>query len=142
MANLTSMVTSGIPVRFPSLTVVSTEAGITWVPFLMNRLDKEYVERRREVPFLKERPSSYLKRWYYSTQPIEEPADLRQMALIIEAFDGEDSIVFASDWPHHDFDHPMKVDQIPLTPQVRRKIMGENALRLFKIDRTGKRLER
>src|SRR5258708_2931172 len=141
MANLTSMVTSGIPVRFPRLTVVSTEAGITWVPFLMNRLDKEYVERRREVPFLKERPSHYLKRWYYSTQPIEEPADLRQMALIVEAFDGEDSIVFASDWPHHDFDHPMKVDQIPLTPQVRRKILGANRLRLFKIDRTGKRLE-
>jgi predicted TIM-barrel fold metal-dependent hydrolase len=141
MANLTSMVTSGIPVRFPNLIVVATEAGITWVPFLMNRLDKEYVERRREVPFLKERPSYYLKRWYYSTQPIEEPADLRQMALIIQAFDGEDNIVFASDWPHHDFDHPMKVDQIPLSPPVRRKIMGENALRLFKLDRTGARLE-
>jgi uncharacterized protein len=140
MANLTSMVTSGIPVRFPGLTVVACEAGITWVPFLMNRLDKEYVERRREVPFLTERPSHYLKQWYYATQPIEEPDDLRDLALIIEAFDGEDRTVFASDWPHHDFDHPMKVAQIPLSNEARRKVLGENALRLFGIDRNGRRV--
>src|SRR5260370_36011586 len=96
MANLTSMVTSGIPVRFPRLTVVSTEAGITWVPFLMNRLDKEYVERRREVPFLKERPSHYLKRGYYSTQPIEAPADHRHMAPIVGALSGAHNTAFAS----------------------------------------------
>ena len=63
MANLTSMVTTGVPVRFPDLRVAIFEAGITWVPFLMNRLDKEYMERRRDVPFLVERPSHYLRQY-------------------------------------------------------------------------------
>lgn len=41
MANLTSMVTTGVPVRFPTLKVASFEAGLSWVPFIMLRLDKE-----------------------------------------------------------------------------------------------------
>ena len=53
-----------------------TESGISWMPFLCNRLDKEYLERRREVPFLTERPSHYVKRIYVATQPIEEPERL------------------------------------------------------------------
>jgi len=141
MANLTSMVTTGVPVRFPDLRVAAFEAGITWVPFLMNRLDKEDIERRRDVPFLVERPSHYLKQYYYGTQPIEEPVNLRDLATTIELFGGETQTVFASDWPHHDFDHPMKVGQIPLTRDVRRKIFGENALTLFKLTRPEKRQE-
>jgi predicted TIM-barrel fold metal-dependent hydrolase len=139
MANLTSMVTTGVPVRFPNLRVASFEAGISWVPFLMNRLDKEYIERRRDVPFLSERPSVYLKRYFYGTQPIEEPERMQALAEIISLYEGETTTVFASDWPHHDFDHPMKVAQIPLSGEVRRKIFGENALRLLGLDPDGGR---
>jgi len=140
MANLVHMITTGVPVRFPDLRVAVTEAGISWVPFLMNRMDKEYLERRREVPFLTERPSHYLKKMYYATQPVEEPEDLKDLVKLIELYDGEDNTIFASDWPHHDFDHPSKVHQIPFTNEVRRKVLGENALRLFKIDAQGRRL--
>jgi predicted TIM-barrel fold metal-dependent hydrolase len=139
MANLTSMVTTGVPVRYPNLRVASCEAGITWVPFLMNRLDKEYIEKRRDVPFLTERPSHYLRRYFYSTQPIEEPESLRDLALIMDTYGGADNTVFASDWPHHDFDHPMKVGQIPVSDEVRRKIFAENAMRLFQIDEHARR---
>jgi predicted TIM-barrel fold metal-dependent hydrolase len=139
MANLTSMVTTGVPVRFPNLRVAAFEAGISWVPFLMNRLDKEYIERRRDVPFLDERPSHYLKRYFYGTQPIEEPEDVRDLAALIELYDGETSTVFASDWPHHDFDHPMKLGQVPLSNDVRRKVFGENACRLFGLDEDGRK---
>ena len=88
----------------------------------MNRLDKEYLEKRRDVPFLTERPSTYLKRYYYG-----DPADRgarerwpRPGHAASCLFDGEDQTVFASDWPHHDFDHPMKVDQMPFSNEVRR----------------------
>lgn len=140
MANLIDMVTTGVPVRFPNLRVASFETGISWVPFLMNRLDKEYLEKRREVPFLAERPSHYLKKMYYGTQPIEEPEDLRDIATLVGLYQGQHTTVFASDWPHHDFDHPMKIYQVPLTPEVRRQIFGENALRLYRIDAQGRRL--
>lgn len=140
MANIVHMVTTGVVVRYPKLRIAATEAGVSWMPFLMNRLDKEYLERRRDVPFLKERPSHYLKQMYVATQPIEEPPDLGDIVKMVELYDGEDTTVFASDWPHHDFDHPMKVNQIPFSDAVRRKIFGENALRLFNIDAEGRRL--
>jgi uncharacterized protein len=140
MANIVHMITTGVPVRYPQLRVAVTEAGISWVPFLMNRLDKEYLERRREVPFLEERPSHYLKKMYFATQPVEEPENLGDLVKLMELYDGEDNTIFASDWPHHDFDHPVKVHQVPFTNEVRRKVFGENALRLFNIDAKGNRL--
>lgn len=139
-ANMVDIITTGVPVRYPNLRMAFTEAGLGWVPFIMNRLDKEYIERRREVPFLTERPSHYIKKFFFATQPIEEPERLSDLVKIVELFDGEDQVIFASDWPHHDFDHPSKLFQAPFSPEVKRKIMGENALRLFNIDRDGNRL--
>jgi predicted TIM-barrel fold metal-dependent hydrolase len=140
MANIVHMITNGVCVRYPDLRIAVTEAGVSWVPFLMWKLDKEYLERRRDVPFLEERPSHYLKKWFFATQPIEEPENPRELATLMELYDGENNTIFASDWPHHDFDHPMKVHQIPLSNEARRKVFGENALRLFKIDAEGNRL--
>ena len=139
MANIVSMVSTGVVVRFPDLKIGVTEAGISWMPFLCQRLDKEYLERRREVPFLTERPSHYVKRIYVATQPIEEPERLRDLVTLMELYDGEDTTIYASDWPHHDFDHPMKLNQVPFSEEQRRKVFGENALELFGIDRTGRR---
>jgi predicted TIM-barrel fold metal-dependent hydrolase len=139
MANVVSMVSTGVVVRFPELRIGVTEAGISWMPFVCNRLDKEYLERRREVPFLTERPSHYVKRIYVATQPIEEPERLRDIVTLMELYDGDRTTVFASDWPHHDFDHPMKLDQVPFDEEQRRRVFGENALELFGIDRTGRR---
>ena len=139
MSNVISMVSTGVVVRFPDLKIGVTEAGISWMPFVCNRLDKEYLERRREVPFLTERPSHYVKRIFVATQPIEEPERLRDIVTLMELYDGEDTTVFASDWPHHDFDHPMKLDQVPLDDARRAKVFGENALTLFGIERDGRR---
>jgi len=140
MANLVDMVTRGTFVRFPEVRFAVAEAGVAWMPWLMLKLDKEYLERRKDVPFLKYPPSHYLKEVYVSTQPIEEPENLQDIVTLIDLYDGEDKTLFASDWPHHDFDHPMKIDQIPFSEQARRKIFGENALRFLQIDATGRKL--
>ena len=113
IVNAMSMLETGVPVRFPDLRIAFTEGGVGWVPWLGMKLDKEYGERRREVPLLTERPSHYLQRMFFATQPIEEPEHLEDMATLLGLFDGENNVVFASDWPHHDFDHPDKVLQIP-----------------------------
>jgi predicted TIM-barrel fold metal-dependent hydrolase len=127
------MITTGVPVRFPKLKIAFTEAGVSWVPFMMWRLDKEYNESRREVPFLVDKPSTYIKKMYFVTQPVEEPSNGKDLVTRMNIFDGEDQVLFASDWPHHDFDHPRQVFDLPLSPEAKRKIMGENALRLFNI---------
>lgn len=139
MANMLSIINTGAMVRFPRLKIAFVEAGVSWVPFMMYRLDKEFIERRREVPFLQERPSAYIRRFYYGTQPIEEPEPMRDLVTIFQLFGGEDNVMFASDWPHHDFDHPSKILQAPFSLEAKRKIMGENAVRFFNLRDAKKR---
>jgi uncharacterized protein len=134
VANLVSMLETAVPVRFPELKIGFMEAGTGWVPFIANRLDKEYVERRREVPLLQERPSRTMRRFFYGTQPIEEPERRADVVALFELFDGENQAMFASDWPHHDFDNPRHVFALPFSPEARRKIMGLNAARFFGIE--------
>jgi predicted TIM-barrel fold metal-dependent hydrolase len=133
ISNLLSIMETGVPCRFPKLRIGFSEAGIAWVPWMMLKMDKEFKERRRELPFLKELPSTYLRQMFFATQPIEEPENMQEMATILSLFGGEKSVMFASDWPHHDFDHPNKVLQIPLSPEARRNILGENAARFLNL---------
>jgi len=134
VANCVSMLETGVPVRFPDLRIGFMEAGTGWVPFVANRLDKEYIERRREVPILQERPSHYMRRFFYGTQPIEEPEERTDLVKQFELFDGENQAMFASDWPHHDFDHTQFVFGLPFSREARRKIMGLNAARFFGLE--------
>lgn len=134
MANLASLMHTGVPARYPKLKIVFTEAGVGWVPGMMWRMDRYQQEFRREVPFLEERPSDYMKRqMWFATQPVEEPVNPKYLVETMEHYGGADRTLFASDWPHHDFDHPRCLARLPLTQEQRRKIMGENALSLFKL---------
>ena len=134
------MVTTGVPVRFPELRIASPRPASPGCRSSCNRLDKEYLERRRDVPFLTERPEPL--RQAHATSPrsrSRSPSACADIATLIDLFDGEDTTIFASDWPHHDFDHPMKLDQVPMTDDQRRKLFGENAAALFNIDAAGDR---
>jgi predicted TIM-barrel fold metal-dependent hydrolase len=134
MANLTSIIHSGVPARYPGLRIVFTEAGIAWVPYMSWRMDKYFNEYRRMVPFLERRPSDYIReRMWFATQPIEEPDDPRDLVATIDLIGGPERILFASDWPHHDFDHPRAILKLPMPQEAKRKIMGQNALDLFRI---------
>ena len=133
MCNLVSMLETGVFERFPRLRIGVMEAGISWVWFLMTRLDKEWMEVRRQMPYLREPPSHYLQRVFYGTQPIEEPADPGDLVKLMDFIGGRKQVVFASDWPHHDFDHPRHVMRLPFDDELRRDVMGRNAQRLFRL---------
>ena len=140
MANMVSLMHSGVPVRFPKLKIVFTEAGVAWVPMMIWRMDRYHQEFRRIVPFLEERPSEYVKRqMWFCTQPLEEPDQPSELVEMMSHYGGADRTVFASDWPHHDFDHPRGVLRLPLAPEQRNKILGENAVKLFKLPARVKR---
>jgi len=131
MSNLMSFMENGVPVRFPSLRILFCEAGLTWVPFLRLRLDKEFTENRRSWPYYDDLPSRWIDKMYFATQPIEEPQRGQDLVDLIRVYNGESTTVFASDWPHHDFDHPKVAFQLPISDDARRKLMGTNALTLF-----------
>ncbi len=131
MSNLMSFLETGVPVRFPKLRILFCEAGLTWVPFLRMRLDKEFNENRRSWPYYDDVPSKWIDRMYFATQPIEEPPRGQDLVDLIRIYHGEDTTIFASDWPHHDFDHPRAAFNLPLSDVAKWKIMGLNAVRLF-----------
>ena len=45
MIHMTNWIINGLPERFPKLKVLWIESGLAWIPFLMQRLDHEYMMR-------------------------------------------------------------------------------------------------
>jgi predicted TIM-barrel fold metal-dependent hydrolase len=106
---LASMVLEGVFERFPKLKVISIEAGFGWAPSLAWRLDKHFDRLRSELPHLKKKPSEYLReKVWWSTQPMEEP-DSKQDLLDVIGWLGWDRLMFATDYPHWDYDEPSRV---------------------------------
>lgn len=53
----------------------------------------------------------------------------------MEAMNAETQLLFASDWPHWDFDLPSSITTLPfLTEDAKRNILGLNAARLFNLE--------
>jgi uncharacterized protein len=131
----TNWVVNGLPERFPNLNVVWIESGVTWIPWLMTRLDNEYRMRSSECPSLKMLPSEYMKQMYYTTQPIEVPDDDEYMEAVFKCIDAENTLMYASDYPHWDMDLPSTIWDLPfLDEKAKRKILGENARDAFNWD--------
>jgi predicted TIM-barrel fold metal-dependent hydrolase len=137
MVHMTNWVLNGIPERFPKLKTLWVESGLAWVPFLMQRLDDQYLMRPSEAPQLKRMPSEYMNHnCFYTTQPMEttHPKALENTFEMIKA---ETQLMFASDWPHFDFDLPQEICDLPfLTELAKRNILGLNAARIFNLDPT------
>ncbi len=135
MAHLTNWVLNGLPERFPNLKVMWIESGLAWVPFLMQRLDNEYMMRTSEAPLLKRLPSEYIREMYFSSQPLER-RNLKALEVTMEMMDAENRLLYASDWPQWDFDLPSTIFDLPfLSERAKRNILGETALKLFNLDR-------
>jgi predicted TIM-barrel fold metal-dependent hydrolase len=129
----TNWVVNGIPERFPKLPVIWIESGLAWVPFLMQRLDHEYMMRPSECPLLKKKPSEYMRDMYYSSQPMEIQ-DFKAMEQTFRMMDAENRLLYASDYPHWDFDLPSTVYDLPfLSERGKHNILGGTAARLFKL---------
>ena len=133
MLHLTNWVVNGLPERFPKLPVVWIEAGLAWIPFLMQRLDHEYMMRPSECPTLKKKPSEYMLEMYYSSQPMEIQ-DQQAMECTFRMMNAETQLLYSSDYPHWDFDLPSTIYDLPfLSEKAKHNILGGSAARLFKL---------
>ncbi len=66
-AQVMSLVAEGVFERVPSLRVALLECGFSWVPPMLWRFDKDWKAVWREVPWLKARPSEYVRRHFRAT---------------------------------------------------------------------------
>jgi predicted TIM-barrel fold metal-dependent hydrolase len=131
--HVTNWVTNGLGERFPKLPVIWIEGGLAWVPFLMQRLDHEFMLRPSEYPLLKKKPSDYMRDMYYASQPMES-VDKRGLECTLAMINAETQLLYASDYPHWDFDLPSVIwDLSFLSEKARHNILGGTAARLFKL---------
>ena len=137
MLTLTSLIVQGVPVKFPDLNFAFLEAGISWVPYLMFRLNKEYAMRRNEAPLLEKNPEDYIRdSFYFSSQPLGEPNDPQHLRELISIV-GVDNVMFASDYPHWDFDHPEGMDKhlrTTFSGDDRNRVLHGTAAEAFGLD--------
>jgi uncharacterized protein len=99
-AHILSLVGEGVFERFPDLRVSLLECGFGWLPPLLWRFDKDWRGIWQEVPWVKEKPSVYVKKHFRATTaPTHGPRDRREIRELLEMV-GADWLMYASDYPH------------------------------------------
>ncbi len=130
-AQVASMVLEGVFARWPAVQVALVEGGFAWGPPLAWRLDRLWARMRDEVPHCPRPPSEYMREnLYFTTQPMEEPEVPEDVLLTFEQI-GWERVLFATDYPHWDFDDPKYAFKVQLPEERRRMLFHENAAKLY-----------
>ncbi len=132
LANLCS---SGVLERFPKVKFALIEAGIGWVPWVLDAMDEAYKKHHFWVrPKLQGPPSDYFRSNGASSFQEDESG-----LLLAEQYDLWDNFMWVNDYPHHEGTWPHSAATIERTMQnmnddQRAKILGLNAKRMFGFD--------
>lgn len=124
-----SLIVNGTFDRYPDLKVVLLEGGVTWIFWLIWRLDQQYRELRANVPWVKRLPSEHIRdNVKVATQPITEVTS-KEFEQLVEMTHTQRVFVYASDYPHYDADSSGVLDR--LADDLRYRIRYQNALEIF-----------
>ena len=131
MEVLVSLLASGACERYPDFKFVLGESGVTWLPYVFDRLDTEYFDRARGLG-LSMKPSDYFRRQGYVTY--QQDQFLEPIVPLI----GEDNIIWGADYPHPDCLWPesrriLDKNLSGFSESVRRKITCDNVAKLYDI---------
>ena len=135
MEPLVNVCASGVAERHPKLRFGAIEAGIGWVPWMLEAMDEAYRKHHMWVrPKLELLPSEYFRRQGFSSFQEDKPGlDLaREHGLI-------DNFLWANDFPHHEGSWPYSAQAIERTMSglddgERARILGLNSARIFGFD--------
>lgn len=131
MSMLNSLVCNGVFEKFPTLQFAVLESGYSWLPHLLWRMDQNYRSLHQEIPWVKSLPSKHIReRVKFSTQPVEDISAENWLRLI-DMLDSDRMFVFATDYPHWDFDSPGAAIPSTLPASLRHRIFYENARELY-----------
>jgi len=131
MTHVNSLICEGVFEKFPKLTFIAIEGGFAWLPHLIWRMDKNYKALRDTTPWLKRLPSEYvMDHIKLTTQPIEEPQNKQDLLDILRMINAGQTLMYSSDYPHWDFDHP-DLALPPLDPELRHRIYAGTAADLY-----------
>jgi uncharacterized protein len=131
--NVAALIGAGVLDRYPELRLAPLECGHGWLAFWASRLDELAEMCRHALPPLRRRPSEVIRgpQYFQSIQLHEGELSLRQA---LEAI-GEDTLMFATDFPHSESWFPKSVDVVlgwtTLSETARRKLLWDNAVRCY-----------
>ena len=131
-ANVISLVCHGVFERFPSLKVVIAEGGFAWLPDVMWRLDKDWQAPARRGAVAE----AAAERVHPRPRPVHDAAVYRAAttpstcARCCEIVQAERTLLFSSDYPHWDFDSPLRALE-RASGGVARRIRGGTARELY-----------
>jgi uncharacterized protein len=134
MGQVISLTLSGVFDELEDLRMIVLEGGFSWLPHVLWRMDREYRQGRVEVPFIRQLPSKHVRdRIRFATQPTED-ITTEQWMKVIDLMGSEEMLVFATDYPHFDFDDPQMAIPRALPAALREKILWRNAATLYGIE--------
>ncbi|WP_439578620.1 amidohydrolase family protein [Elioraea sp.] len=128
---LCSFVSEGVFAKFPGLKVVLLESGVTWLPGFLWRFSKFWKGIRAEVPWVDRSPAAIVRDHVRLTvQPFDAPEDPDLVRRIIDHLGSDAMLLYASDYPHWQFDGD---DPVPATlpRDLLPRIMIDNPLATY-----------
>lgn len=137
--HLTDIVLSGVFDAFPNLRIGFLEAGCSWVPFMVDRLDWIYGAHAHGAKIrtaIKRRPSEYLREGenFWVAVELED----RGLKYAVDCI-GSDRILYASDFPHEPTEAELLgtvaefLDNPAYSDEVKTNILYNNGKRFYGI---------
>lgn len=131
MAHTVSLICEGVFEKYPNFMFLFIEHDFFWVPGLMWHMDADWKAVRDYTPWVKRLPSEYLREHIrLGTQPMPNTPTPKDLRTLLDWMHADDVLVFASDYPHWDWDEPSAVLK-GYEPEYRQKVMVDNARAMY-----------
>jgi uncharacterized protein len=105
-AQLASLVSEGVFTKFPGLRVVLIESGVTWLPAMLWRFDKDWRGVHVEVPWVKGTPGAIIRDHVrFTVQPFDAPPQAPdgsrpdELLRILDHIGSDDVLLFSTGYP-------------------------------------------
>jgi uncharacterized protein len=138
---ITGLIFAGVFDRHPRVKIVMAEAGLAWVPSMIQSLDIWYQRTKdgrrltgdKPITLPELLPSEYFHRQIWISF-VDDPLGVKMVGGVLDS----DKVMFGSDYPHLASTWPYSQQVIEeqmqsLSPEIRRKILRDNACALFGI---------
>lgn len=139
---LTGLIFNGVLDRHPRVKIVMAEAGLAWVPSMIQGLDIWY-QRTKEgrrltsdgpITLPQMPPSEYFHRQIWISF-VDDPLGVKMVGSVLDA----DKVMFGSDYPHPASTWPDSQKVITdagrnLAPDIQQKVFRDNARALFGVE--------